>query len=93
MCEIFQICSPYERQIRRDIYRTYPEHDFFKEKDGAGQEALFNVIKAYSLHDREVGYCQGTAFIVGLLLLQVNWFLFFSSLCAFFVIIYELFNF
>ena len=38
-----------------------------------GQESLFNVMKAYSLHDREVGYCQGTAFIVGLLLMQVSW--------------------
>ena len=57
--------------IRRDIARTYPEHDFFKEKDGLGQESLFHVMKAYSLHDREVGYCQGSAFIVGLLLMQV----------------------
>ena len=35
-------------------------------------EMLFNVMKAYSVHDREVGYCQGSAFIVGLLLMQVS---------------------
>lgn len=64
--------SACEKVIRRDIARTYPEVDFFKEKDGPGQEALFNVIKAYSLHDREVGYCQGSGFIVGLLLMQVR---------------------
>ena len=58
--------------IRRDIARTYPEHDLFKKKDGVGQESLFNVMKAYSVHDREVGYCQGSAFIVGLLLMQVK---------------------
>ena len=58
--------------IRRDIARTYPEHEFFKKKDGVGQESLFNVMKAYSIHDREVGYCQGSAFIVGLLLMQVD---------------------
>ena len=63
--------SACEKVIRRDIARTYPEHDFFKEKDGLGQESLFNVMKAYSLHDREVGYCQGSAFIVGILLMQV----------------------
>ena len=40
--------------IYRDIARTYPEHDMFKKKDGAGQESLFNVMKAYSVHDREV---------------------------------------
>ena len=66
--------SACEKVIRRDIARTYPEHDFFKKKDGIGQEALFNVMKAYSIHDREVGYCQGTAFIVGLLLMQVSFF-------------------
>ncbi|CAG7836729.1 unnamed protein product [Allacma fusca] len=63
--------SACEKVIRRDIARTYPEHEFFKEKDGLGQESLFNVMKAYSLHDREVGYCQGSAFIVGLLLMQM----------------------
>lgn len=29
------------------------------------------MMKAYSLHDREVGYCQGSGFIVGLLLMQM----------------------
>ncbi|KAF6021285.1 EVI5L [Bugula neritina] len=61
--------SACEKVIRRDIARTYPEHKFFMEKDGQGQESLFNVMKAYSLHDREVGYCQGSGFIVGLLLM------------------------
>ncbi|CAB4055650.1 EVI5 [Lepeophtheirus salmonis] len=60
-----------KKVIRRDMARTYPEHEFFKKKDGIGQEALFNVMKAYSIHDREVGYCQGSAFIVGLLLMQM----------------------
>nr|XP_023018329.1 ecotropic viral integration site 5 ortholog-like [Leptinotarsa decemlineata] len=69
--EYIKTKSPCEKVIRRDIARTYPEHEFFKEKDGLGQESLFNVIKAYSLHDREVGYCQGTGFIVGLLLMQM----------------------
>ncbi|KAG8037454.1 hypothetical protein G9C98_005664 [Cotesia typhae] len=68
--EYIKSTSACERIIRRDIARTYPEHEFFKEKDGLGQESLFNVMKAYSLHDREVGYCQGSGFIVGLLLMQ-----------------------
>ncbi|XP_046444293.1 ecotropic viral integration site 5 ortholog-like isoform X1 [Daphnia pulex] len=69
--EYIKATSACEKVIRRDIARTYPEHDFFKEKDGLGQESLFNVMKAYSLHDREVGYCQGSAFIVGILLMQM----------------------
>jgi hypothetical protein len=40
-----KITSPCEKVIRRDISRTYPEHEFFKEKHGLGQESLFNVIK------------------------------------------------
>ncbi|TKS74127.1 Ecotropic viral integration site 5 protein -like protein [Collichthys lucidus] len=66
--ELLKMTSPCEKLIRRDIARTYPEHEFFKEKDSLGQEVLFN---AYSLVDREVGYCQGSAFIVGLLLMQM----------------------
>ncbi|XP_031431289.1 EVI5-like protein isoform X2 [Clupea harengus] len=69
--ELLKMSSPCEKLIRRDIARTYPEHQFFKEKDSLGQEVLFNVMKAYSLVDREVGYCQGSAFIVGLLLMQM----------------------
>ncbi|XP_072420125.1 EVI5-like protein isoform X5 [Chiloscyllium punctatum] len=69
--ELLKMTSPCEKLIRRDIARTYPEHDFFKGQDSLGQEVLFNVMKAYSLVDREVGYCQGSAFIVGLLLMQM----------------------
>ncbi|KAJ8378527.1 hypothetical protein AAFF_G00239100 [Aldrovandia affinis] len=69
--ELLKMSSPCEKLIRRDIARTYPEHDFFKGQDSLGQEVLFNVMKAYSLVDREVGYCQGSAFIVGLLLMQM----------------------
>ncbi|CAE1301208.1 EVI5 [Acanthosepion pharaonis] len=69
--EYLKKTSPSEKLIRRDIARTFPDHAFFKEKDGLGQESLFNVMKAYSLHDREVGYCQGSGFIVGLLLMQM----------------------
>ncbi|CAF0773595.1 unnamed protein product [Brachionus calyciflorus] len=60
--------SACEKIIRRDIDRTYPDHDYFR--NTAGQESLFNVMKAYSIHDPEVGYCQGSAFICGLLLIQ-----------------------
>ncbi len=42
--------------ILRDVHRTFPEHPRFA--DQAGQMALFRVLKAYSLHDLEVGYCQ-----------------------------------
>lgn len=43
--EYLKKTSPCEKLIRRDIARTFPDHDFFKEKDGLGQESLFNVMK------------------------------------------------
>jgi hypothetical protein len=43
--EYMKKTSPCEKLIRRDIARTFPDHDFFKEKDGFGQESLFNVMK------------------------------------------------
>lgn len=63
--------SSHEKQIRLDISRTFPNHNFFAEREGMGQEVLFNVIKAYSMYDTEVGYCQGSPFIVGLLLMHM----------------------
>lgn len=32
---------------------------------------LFNVMKAYAVCDPEVGYCQGSAFLAGMLLLHM----------------------
>jgi chemotaxis protein histidine kinase CheA len=63
--------SPHEKMIRRDIARTFPTHSLFRDTAGVGQETLFNVIKAYSLYDTEVGYCQGSPFIVGILLMHM----------------------
>ena len=69
--EYLRASSVCEKIIRRDIARTYPEIDFFRDEKGPGQGGLFNVMKAYSVHDAEVGYCQGSAFLVGLLLLHM----------------------
>ncbi|KAI9360817.1 rab-GTPase-TBC domain-containing protein [Zopfochytrium polystomum] len=63
--------SSHEKQIQRDLARTFPKHEHFAEVGGSGQESLFNVIKGYSLYDPEVGYCQGLAFIAGPLLLNM----------------------
>ncbi|CAO3624739.1 unnamed protein product [Cunninghamella echinulata] len=69
--ELLKRTSPQEKIIRRDIPRAFPNQPFFKHRDGDGQEMLFNVIKAYSLFDPEVGYCQGLPFVVGCLLLNM----------------------
>lgn len=64
--------SPYDKMIQRDLSRTFPGHAYFKDSDGQGQEDLYNVVKAYSIYDKGVGYCQGLAFIVGPMLLNVK---------------------
>lgn len=46
--ELLKMSSPCEKLIRRDIARTYPEHEFFKGQDSLGQEVLFNVMKVRS---------------------------------------------
>ncbi|KAI0829950.1 RabGAP/TBC [Trametes gibbosa] len=63
--------SPHEKAIIRDLGRTFPHHAFFTDGHGIGQENLFNVLKAYSLYDPQVGYCQGLPFIVAILLLNM----------------------
>ena len=46
-CCLYLQTSACEKVIRRDIARTYPEHEFFMEKNGLGQESLFNVMKVW----------------------------------------------
>ncbi|KAI9312636.1 rab-GTPase-TBC domain-containing protein [Dichotomocladium elegans] len=69
--ELLKAPSAYDKMIQRDLARTFPGHKFFKDRDGVGQEGLYNVVRAYSVHDEDVGYCQGLAFIVGPLLLNM----------------------
>ncbi|KAL4091109.1 hypothetical protein QTP88_025849 [Uroleucon formosanum] len=57
--------------IQRDIHRTFPAHNFFKEAGGIGQDNLFHLTKAYAVYDTEVGYCQGLTFLAATLLLHM----------------------
>ncbi|KIR63610.1 hypothetical protein I314_03014 [Cryptococcus bacillisporus CA1873] len=68
---LLKLSSPHEKAIMKDLNRTFPNHKYFKEGGGVGQEGLFMVVKAYSLYDQEVGYTQGLAFIVAALLLNM----------------------
>ncbi|KAJ2893100.1 hypothetical protein IWW38_002976 [Coemansia aciculifera] len=64
--------SPHERIIRRDLPRTFPRVAVFKREGGCGQQRLFRILKAYSLYDAEVGYCQGLGFVIGPLLMSMG---------------------
>lgn len=63
--------SPSEVEIIRDISRTFPNHIHYHQRHGLGQRQLYNVLKAYSVYDVQVGYVQGMGFIAGILLLYM----------------------
>lgn len=63
--------SPCENVIQRDINRTFPAHDYFRESGGVGQDSLYKICKAYSVYDQEIGYCQGLSFLAAALLLHM----------------------
>ncbi|XP_029004110.1 rab GTPase-activating protein 1-like isoform X2 [Betta splendens] len=63
--------SAQESAITRDIHRTFPAHDYFKDSDGDGQDSLYKICKAYSVYDEEIGYCQGQSFLAAVLLLHM----------------------
>lgn len=64
--------SPDIRQIDLDVNRTYRDHIMFRERYGLKQQALFNILGAYSVYNREIGYCQGMSQIAALLLMYLN---------------------
>nr|XP_033803443.1 TBC1 domain family member 1 isoform X2 [Geotrypetes seraphini] len=61
-----------QHAILIDLGRTFPTHPYFSAQLGAGQLSLYNILKAYSLLDPEVGYCQGLSFVAGVLLLHMS---------------------
>lgn len=63
--------SPSEEVIQRDLNRTFPANEFFKDVGGGGQESLYKICKAYSVHDVEINYCQGVSFLTAALLLHM----------------------
>uniref|UniRef100_A0A4W3GU93 Rab-GAP TBC domain-containing protein n=1 Tax=Callorhinchus milii TaxID=7868 RepID=A0A4W3GU93_CALMI len=63
--------SPQESVITRDINRTFPTHHHFKDTNGDGQDSLFKICKAYSIYDKDIGYCQGQSFLAAVLLLHM----------------------
>ncbi|XP_048004041.1 TBC1 domain family member 4 isoform X2 [Leguminivora glycinivorella] len=64
--------TKHQHAILIDLGRTFPQHSYFASALGPGQLALYNILKAYSLVDPDVGYCQGLSFVAGVLLLHTE---------------------
>eukprot|EP00943_MAST-04B_sp_MAST-4B-sp1_P004690 g4690.t1 len=69
---LFAPNSGLEETISRDISRTFPKHQQFRVTGGLGQRSLFQVLRAYSVYNPAVGYCQGMGYICALLLCYLN---------------------
>ncbi|PNF38828.1 hypothetical protein B7P43_G10199 [Cryptotermes secundus] len=72
MCQLAWRWSPDIRQIDLDVNRTYRDHIMFRDRYGLKQQALFNVLAAYSVYNLDIGYCQGMSQIAALLLMYLN---------------------
>lgn len=69
--------SQHEKQIDLDIPRTLHSHIMFRSRYGPGQRALFNILRAFSNYNKQIGYCQGMTNIVTILLM------YYTEECAF----------
>ncbi|RAL03924.1 putative GTPase activating protein (Evi5) [Aspergillus ibericus CBS 121593] len=75
LAEYQRLCgetSPYEGLIGKDIGRSFPNVEMFRDPNGEGQQMLGRVLKCFSLYDTKIGYCQGLGFVVGPLLMHMT---------------------
>jgi hypothetical protein len=66
-----------ERIILRDVPRTFAGWSYFSQDSGLTletfnphQHEMYDVLRAYSKYDIEVGYCQGMSFVVAAMLMM-----------------------
>lgn len=64
--------SAFESIINKDVGRSFPGVELFRDAEGEGQKMLSRVLKCFSLHDKDIGYCQGLGFLVGPLLMNMG---------------------
>ncbi|KAK5079180.1 hypothetical protein LTS08_003669 [Lithohypha guttulata] len=57
------------QQIQADVKRTLKDNVFFRDASAPGAQRLEELLRAYSLHNPRIGYCQGMNLITASLLL------------------------
>ena len=58
--------------IIKDLDRTYPDCQLFKDKYGNGQRKLYKVLSNYSKYNTATGYVQGMGFITAVFLTYMD---------------------
>ena len=61
-----------EKVIMKDLDRTFPLCQFFREKYGNGQRKLYKVLSSYSKYNANVGYVQGMGFMTAIFLTYMD---------------------
>ena len=61
-----------EITIIKDLDRTYPSCQMFRDKYGVGQRKLFKVLSNYSKYNKLIGYVQGMGYIAALFLIYMD---------------------
>ena len=61
-----------ETVIIKDLDRTFPLCQFFREKYGNGQRKLYKVLLSYSKYNKNVGYVQGMGFLAAVFLIYMD---------------------
>ncbi len=75
------IPSLFEKTIENDLCRTFPEEEFFQNKENI--DKIRNILLAFSRRNSSIGYTQGFNFIVGRLLKVIQ-----NEVSIYFLILY-----
>ncbi|TPP58471.1 hypothetical protein FGIG_03311 [Fasciola gigantica] len=67
-----KIATRYRKQISLDLMRTMPNNVLFDGIDAPGIQKLQEILQAYSIHNPDIGYCQGMNFLVAVALIFLN---------------------
>ncbi|KAL3856753.1 hypothetical protein ACJMK2_011475 [Sinanodonta woodiana] len=69
---LMQTVDPkWAEDIKKDLHRQFPLHEMFMSKEGHGQEDLYKILIAYTIHNPQDGYCQAQGPIAAVLLMHM----------------------
>ncbi|ELU03415.1 hypothetical protein CAPTEDRAFT_172092 [Capitella teleta] len=66
------VVTPLSRQIEVDLLRTLPDNKHYESCTSAGIPKLRRILLAYSVHNPDVGYCQGLNRVAAIALLFLS---------------------
>lgn len=72
-CHLLQLPNEEEEYcIGKDLPRTFTHIKAFNIDPKTGDNKLYNVLKAFSSYDIEIGYCQGINYLAAMLLTHID---------------------